>query len=294
MGIVSRIRDALKRAQGDVDALQAKVGYWAQIVEAKRGELAELDASVGKRVADDESGRALEEYGATRYGLDAQIEAARRTVEEFEGRLRTAQTDLKAAQAAETRERAAAVRAEAQKRQARVDELLGQLEEFEGGGWRPWQPSHEEVVQAGAAGIRLTPPKTPPMFAQADELDRQASALEEQVAAERRQAAVIQPNALIHWDGRHYKGAWRVRVQGGVNDGVGTVSFEVTKNGQTVWSRVLPDGSDRDFREYVDGFADDVIEIRADGRVLAVSEVELPPGSFNDGRGRASIAPVYQ
>lgn len=291
MGIVSKIREALKRAQGDVDALQAKVGYWAQIVEAKRAELAELDASVGRQVADDETGKALENYGAARYGLDAQIEAARKTVEEFEGRLRGAQWTLMDAQAQQLREQAQAVRGEAELLQGKVDAAKAALDELAGGDWRPWQPDSQDVIQAGAAGITLSPLKTPPMFAEANRLDAQAQALEERVGAERRQAAVLVPNARLVWPGQHDHGHLvNLAVEAGVNDGLGSVTFEVVKNGLVLESFVLPQGGRRGVRRLVDGFHGDTVEVRAASQVLVSQTLEVPPGEVNDGRGRPLIA----
>lgn len=287
MGIVSKIREALKRAQGDVDALQAKVGYWQNIVDAKRAELAELNAGVGKRVADDDTGTALQEYAGARYGLSAQIEGARGALEEFERRLQTATWALKSAQAAERREQATAVRAEAEKRQAKLDELVAELEGYEGGRWVEWQPSREDMIQAGAAGIRVSPRKTPAMFADAARLEAEATQLEEYVATARRQAAVIVPHARIVWPGQHYKGALvNLAVEADVNDGAGApVRFEVLKNGQVVHTAVLPDGGRRGFRKLVDAFHGDTIEVRADGRVLVSETPKAPDGEVNIHRG---------
>lgn len=291
MGIVSKIKEALKRAQGDVDQVQSKVSYWQGIVDAKRAELAELEASAGQRILDDESDTALRDYGVAKLNLSAAIEGAQEAARVAEGRLQVAQWALASEQATELREKAAALRAEAEQRQSRVEEMVAELVAFEGGVWRPWEPDSQDIAQAGAAGIAWSSPRTPLLFAEANELDRRAATLQERVSAERSQADVIIPHARIVWPGQHDRGHLvNLAAEVDVNDGLGSVTFEVVKNGLIVEAFTLPDGARRGIRKLVDGFHGDTVEVRADGRVLVSETFEVPAGEVNDGRGRPLIA----
>lgn len=282
-GPVGRVLAALRKAQSEVERLELEVARWEADAEAKRAELAALEAGVGDVMLAGEGAPSARELAVTALELRFTIDGAKAAARSTETKLREARWALADAQAAELREKAATVRAEAVKRQARVDELKAALEEFEGGDWRPRQPDAQDVVQAGAAGIMLVPLRTPPLFEQARQLDAQAQAIEDRVAGERRQAAVLVPHAEVHWDGQqHYKGTVSVLVAAGVNDGRDSMEFEVLLDGAVVQRFTLPDERGRrGWREHVDVFAEGTLSVRAAGRVLASRRVELPPGTVN-------------
>lgn len=285
MGVVSKIVAALSRAQSEVERLELEVARWEADAQTKREELAELEASVGDVVLADETGTAARELAMTAMELRFTIDGAKAAARSAERKLRAARWALIDAQAAELREQAATVRAEAEQRQVTVNELKAALEEFEGGDWRPWQP------EPGAFGtFPLSPLRTPPMFAEAERLDSQALQLAERVAQERRQAAVVVPDARIVWAGQHDHGHWtNLAVEAAVNDGAGTVRFEVLLNGRGVESFVLPDGDRRGVRMLIAGFHGDTLEVRADGAVLVSESPSVPDGEIRDGRGRPLI-----
>lgn len=93
--------EALRKVQGKVDQLHAKVVHWQGVVEATRAELADLEGGVGERVSGDESGGALSEYAAARHDLSAAIEGAQAAAQVAVGKLRSAEWALRSAQAAE-------------------------------------------------------------------------------------------------------------------------------------------------------------------------------------------------
>lgn len=288
---MERIVSRLSRAQSEVERLELAVARWQTEAEAKRQELVDLEAGAGEAVLADETGSAARELAVTSMELRFSVDGARAAAQAAQTKLRGARWELELARAAEKREEAAGLRSVAEQRQAKIDELVAAVVEFEGGDWRPWEPTQEQVIQAGAAGVPLSPRRTPPMLARAAELDRQAQTLEERVAAEQRQAAPVEPHARIVWPGKHYKGQLvNLAAEAGVNEGVGSVRFEVLRNGQVVHERTLPDGDRRGFRKSIDGFHGDTIEVLADGKLIASETPKAPDGEVNDGRGHPVVA----
>ncbi|MCU1613012.1 MAG: hypothetical protein JWO98_552 [Frankiales bacterium] len=271
MGVVSKIVAALSRAQSEVERLELEVARWEGDARTKREELAALEASVGDVVMTDETGTAARELAVTAMELRFLIDGAHAAARAAERKLRDARWALMGAQAAELRERSGKVRVEAEGRQAKVDELRAALVEFEGGDWRPWDPP------SGSYGMVVPPPlKTPQMFAEADRLDREASALEEQVAVERQRASVRIPTARIDWRPSHSSGQSSAAFSCSVTEGLGSVVFELTKDGHPIGAVTLPDDrGNLGSRDLVDlgGFGE-LLEVHCAGEVLASLRTE--------------------
>lgn len=268
--VAARSSRAVSKAQAEVDRLEQALTRWQSDAALKRAALDELEAGAGDAVLADETGTVARQLAVDAQELRFGIDGAERAADAAQRQLRPARWTLALAEAAQLREQAATIRGEAEKRQARVDELLAALVDYEGGDWRPWQPSAADVIQAGAAGIPVASRRTPPMFEQARQLDAQAAAIEERVAGDRRQAAVLVPTAQIVWRPSHSNTQCSARVSCSVNDGTGAAAFEVRRNGAAVAAVTLPDDSGRrGWGTAVSGLRGDVVEVRSAGRVLA-------------------------
>lgn len=177
-------KSRLYKARAQAAKWEETGARWAADEAAKRAELESLEQRAGAEVLDGDEGTAARlsaQLAALRAGIDVAARAARTARE----RLDQARRAVLTARAAELRGEARRLRRDADKRQARTNELLAELAEHEGGAqFVPWEPSRAEVMSAGAAGVRYTVPRTQAMRTRAGQLDQQAAGLEAEAAAE--------------------------------------------------------------------------------------------------------------
>lgn len=270
MGLVSRVLRSLKKAESEVARLEQAVIRWQREADTKRGELAELRASVGARVFADETGTVSRSLAQDALDLQFQVEGAEAATRVAEEQLDEARDELTLARAAEKREEVGKLTAVADAHQAKVDELLRQLEELDGPRYVPDRPSHDEVshaIQMGrsmewtASKADLLRDPIAPLLAEAEALE--APVLEKRRAREAALRPLV-PSARIDvpaWDDIDSDSG----VYCSVTEGCGSATFEVgaetvtlpDDQGRRAWGRrlkVQPGGS---------------LEIRCNGEVLA-------------------------
>jgi hypothetical protein len=293
MGVVKTMTAALKArrtAESEVTRLEAAVLRWQREAEQKRAELAELRASVGARVFADETGTVSRELAQNALDLQFQIEGAEAATQVAEQQLHEARQELVMAQAAEKRDQAAKLTREADAHQAKVDELLRQLEELDGPRYVPYVPSVEEQEALRRRGelIEWIIPKADALRGPAEDLLAEVQAMEAPVLEERRAreaaARPLVPSAQINvpaWDDMNSDSQLSCRV----SEGFGSATFEMVTGGQHGGVEVvtLPDAQGRRIwgkrvRIQPGGGG---AEIRCTGEVLAK---ETRPGRLmNDG-----------
>lgn len=252
MGRVSRVLRSLRSAESEVTRLEAAVLRWLREADAKRRELEELRASVGARVFADETGTVSRSLAQDALDLQFQVEGAEAATRVAEEQLAEARDELTLALAAEKRDQAAKLTAEADAHQSKVDALLRQLEELDGPRYVPYAPSIDEQKQLMAMQGRVewTVSKADllrdpigPLLAEAEALE--APVLEKRRAREAASRPLV-PSAGIDvpaWDDIHGDS----RVYCSVDEGGGTATFEVHVSGQQggTWTVTLPDEQGR-------------------------------------------------
>lgn len=278
MGWVSRVMRALTKAESEVTRLEAAVLRWQREAEQKRAELGELKASVGARVFADETGTVSRELAQNALDLEFQIAGAEAATQVAEQQLHEARQELDMARAAEKRDQAAKLTAAADAHQAKVDELLRQLEELDGPRYVPYVPSIDDQkhLLAMQGRVEWTASKADLLRDPIGPLLAEAEALEAPVLAERRAreaaARPLVPSAQIDvpaWDDMNSDSVLTCRV----SEGFGSATFEVITGGQHGGVQVvtLPDEQGRRIwgkrvRITPGGGG---AEIRCDGEVLA-------------------------
>jgi hypothetical protein len=135
MGLVKSVTAALKArrsAESEVTRLERSVASWEDEAERTAAELVDLEASAGAVMDSDDPRAAAREMAGKAMELRFLIDGARAAAEKSRLQLRDAREELALAQAAEKRQEAAKLTAEADAHQAKVDDLLRQLEELDG------------------------------------------------------------------------------------------------------------------------------------------------------------------
>jgi hypothetical protein len=167
-------KSQLGKAAGQVTKCGQAVARWEADAAAKRAELADLEARMGDEVLDDET--AAERLAEQAARLRAAIDVADRTAAAAGRNLIEARRAVLKARAAELRAEAARIREEATQRQAKTDQLLAELSEWEGGcRYVPWEPPPGQGI---AEPMSYKIPKTRAMLSRADVLDQRAADLE--------------------------------------------------------------------------------------------------------------------
>jgi hypothetical protein len=278
VGVVSRVMRARRSAESEVTRLEQAVTRWQGEAEAKRAELVELRTSMGERVYADETGTASREISSAAMDLQFQVDGAEAAAAVADRQLRDARSELALAQAAEKRQEAAKLTAVADAHQAKVDELLAQLEALDGPRYVPFQPSAEDRQYAlqtnqslswiGSKADLLRDPIAP-LLAEAD-------ALEAPVLAERRAREVatrpLVPSAQIDvpaWDDIDSDTTISCRV----SEGAGSAHFEIGRDESFRHLVTLPDEQGRrSFAQRLRLQPGGKQEIRCNGEVLAKAE----------------------
>lgn len=174
---------AAERAEAALVAAEELHTRWCAELDARRAELDGLRARAGELLLDDPdaAGRLAEQE--TR--LAVAVRQAEQAVDAAAGRVPPLRRQVVAARAGLVAARAAALAAAAERRQARTDELLAALAEWEGGArYVPWEPStvdvqHGRDVLPGLAGsgVRYKIPLTEVVRRQAAKLKAEAARL---------------------------------------------------------------------------------------------------------------------
>jgi hypothetical protein len=293
MGLVrtmAAVLRSLRAAESEVGRLEGVVARWQREAEAKQAALAELKASVGRRVLAGEGSR---ELAVEAMDLEFAIEGAAAAARVAEEQLAEARDELALAQAAERRQKAEKLTGQADAHQAKVDELLRQLEELDGPRYVLYQPSAEEQKYAAEMNRRLewTIPKGEVIRGQVAQLLAEAEALEAPVLEKRRaREAASRPlvaSAEIRvpaWDDVDSDS----HVSCSVSEGAGSATFEVLSVNLPGAREVvtLPDALGRRSwgRKLRIPAGGGTAEVRCSGQVLAK---ETRPGRLmNDGLAR--------
>jgi len=172
MGIISR-STPVERTLRELDKARDVVGRWESEHAAKFAELADLESRIGEEVLADET--AVARLSAEAQRLRAEVDVAARTVSAATPKVTDAGRAVLKAHSAALKANADHLRAEVEQRQAKTDKLLAELSAWEGGAeYRPFEPHHDDVVAAGAAGIRYTIPRTEALRRQVARLEAQA------------------------------------------------------------------------------------------------------------------------
>jgi hypothetical protein len=170
----------LAHALADVPRGEDLLGQWEAELAAKSAELDDLERRAGAEALADEgaAARLTSELAGLRAGRD--IAAA--AVTEARGRLVESRRNVLRVRAAELRDEAQELRAEAERHQARTDDLLAELQEWEGGAtyvpYEQWMLDHRTLP----AGREFRIPKTRRLMNQAEQVDRQAEMYDERAA----------------------------------------------------------------------------------------------------------------
>lgn len=180
---VQVLKSKLERAKDDVARAEADHKAWAGRLAQARTNVAEVEAGLGDSVL--ESGD-VGTYGRQLAELRAKVEACEAAVASSAARVDDKRRSALLAEADELRAEAARIKREADARQRRTDDLLGQLREFEGVDYIvPTLPPLAKGEQTGswAEGggpvVRVKPtPKTEIMRAKASQLEKKAADLE--------------------------------------------------------------------------------------------------------------------
>jgi chemotaxis protein histidine kinase CheA len=298
VGLVSRVMRALTKAQSEVTRLEALIERCRNDAETHREELARLQASAGDAVLaamdDPQAARAAaRERAVASQELQFLVTGHLAAAEAAELQLRDAREELALAQAAEKRQQAAKLTAEADAHQGKVDALLDQLEELDGPRYVPERPSpddHAYALQMGRS-VSWILSKTDllrepigPLLAEAEALE--APVLEARRAREAASRPLV-PSASIMvpaWDDIDSDSQLVCQV----SEGAGSATFEVRAGGQQggTWTVTLPDETGRRSwgRRVKLQAGGGGAEIRCNGEVLAK---ETRPGRLmNDGFAR--------
>lgn len=290
MGLVKSMAAALrslKAAESEVSRLEGVVARWQREATAKQEALAELKASVGVRVLAGEGSR---ELAVEAMDLEFAIEGAAAAALVAEEQLAEARDDLALAQAAEIRQKAEKLTREADAHQAKVDELLRQLEELDGPRYVPYQPTADErnyalqmnhPLEWTLSKADLLRDPIAPLLAEAEALE--APVLEKRRARDAAARPLV-PSARIDlpaWDDVDARSS----VSCSVSEGAGSATFEILCGSLDAGREVvtLPDDQgrrawSRNLRIQAGG---GTAEIRCNGQVLAK---ETRPGRLkNDG-----------
>jgi hypothetical protein len=281
MGLVKSVTAALKArrsAESEVTRLERSVASWEDEAERTAAELAELEASASSIMDADDPRAAARERAGKAMELRFLIDGARAAAEKSRLQLRDAREELSLAQAAEKRQEAAKLTAEADAHQAKVDALLDQLEALDAARYVPYFPSPEEqqAIMARDGRFEWTHPTGEAIRYPVAQLLVDAETLEAPVIEARRaREAAARPlvaSAEIQvpdWDDLDSDSGVTCRV----SEGFGTATFEVLTGGQHGGVQVvtLPDEQGRRVwgkrvRIQPGGGG---AEIRSDGEVLA-------------------------
>lgn len=122
---MNSLQRRVKAEQQEVTRLEGVVAQWEAEGAAKRAELADLESRIGDEVLADESAADSLTEAATR--LRSRIELAARTAAAASRKLQAAHDGLARAQAAEKRDRAAKLRAQAVAHESKVDQAAEAL-----------------------------------------------------------------------------------------------------------------------------------------------------------------------
>lgn len=296
MGLVKTVTAALKArrsAESEVTRLERALASWEDEADRTAAELAELESSASSIMDAEDPRAAAREMSGRAMELRFLIDGARAAAEKSRLQLRDAREELALAQAAEKRQQAAKLTAEADAHQAKVDALLDQLEALDGARYVPYFPTPEEqqAIMARDGRFEWTHPtgeamRYPVAQLLADAETLEAPALEARRAREAA-AGPLFASARIDvpaWDDLDSDSG----VQCSVSEGHGSATFEVITGGQHGGVQVvtLPDEQGRRawgkrVRIQAGGGG---AEIRCNGAVLAK---ETRPGRLmNDGFAR--------
>lgn len=294
MGLVKTMTAAIrsrKSAESEVTRLERAVASWEDEAVRTATELADLESSAGALMDAEDPRAAAREMAGKAMELRFLIDGARAAAETSRRQLRDAREELALARAAEKRQQAAKLTAEADAHQAKVDELLHQLEELDGVPYVPHALTHEEhqrLMQAHGR-VEVTIPKSEylrdpiaPLLSEADELERQVVAARAERAE--RESPVV-PSASIsvpRWD--DIDGTSQVSCS--VSDGTGSATFEVHTSSDGDEIVTLPDEQGRRswgkrVKLQAGGGS---ASVRCNGKVLA--EERRPGRLLNDGMAR--------
>jgi hypothetical protein len=122
---MNSLQKRVQTEEREVARLEGVVGQWEAESATKRAELADLESRIGDEVLADES--AADGLTDTAARLRSRIELANRTAEAAGRKLQAARGGLALAQAAEKRDRAGKLRAQAVAHEAKVDAVAEQL-----------------------------------------------------------------------------------------------------------------------------------------------------------------------
>jgi len=296
MGLVKTVTAAIrsrKSAESEVARLERAVATWEDDAQRTTAELQELEASAASLVDADDPRAAAREMAGKAMELRFLIDGARAAAEKSRLQLRDAREELALAQAAEKRQQAAKLTAEADAHQAKVDELLRQIEVLDEVRYVPYamSPEEQQRIMQRDGRVETFRPKTDylrdpigPLLADAAELERTVNEARLD-RAERESPLIPRADILVPaWDDINGMSS----VGCSVNNGTGSVTFEVSADGQQGgdWTVTLPDEQGRRSwgkRVKLQAGGGSAV-IRCDGQVLAR---ETRPGQLlNDGMAR--------
>lgn len=163
----------LNRARKALDAARQTASQWHATAATREAEASDLERRIGTDVLEaGEDAERLEGELATKLAeLKAKAATARQTAEAADHKIPEARGALLRAAAEVMTERAKEARREHKEHKAKVDGLLGQLSDLEGGAtYVPWEPPRPEL--GATATYTVTHPRS-------QVLDRQAAKLEE-------------------------------------------------------------------------------------------------------------------
>jgi hypothetical protein len=292
VGVVSRVLRSRTKAESEVARAEQAVARWQGEAESKRAELAELRASAGATVFADDTGTASRTLAYSALDLQFQIDGAEAATVVAEQQLHEARQELVMAQAAEKRDQAARLSAEAEVLQGKVDDLLRQLTALDGATYVP-EPElglaeREAVMIQHGRYVLPVVPRADVLREEAGALLAEVAAMERPVLEERRtrEAALrsLVPSAQIDvpaWDDIDSDTIISCRV----SEGTGSARFEIGRDESFRHLVTLPDEQGRrSFGQRVRLQPGGKQEIRCNGEVLA--KAERPGRLKNDGLAR--------
>ncbi|TFV49538.1 hypothetical protein [Blastococcus sp. TF02A-35] len=294
MGLVKTVTAAIrsrKSAESEVARLERAVATWEDDAQRTATELEELEASTASLVDSDDPRAAAREMAGKAMELRFLVDGARAAAEKSRLQLRDAREELALAQAAEKRQQAAKLTAEADAHQVKVDELLRQLEELDGPRYVPDWPTPEEHqrllntygrVERTLSKSEVLRKPIGPLLAEAEQLERQVR--EARADRAERESPVVPSASVIvpRWD--DIDGTSQVSCS--VNRGTGSVTFEVSTSADGIDFVTLPDEQGRrSWGKRVKLQAGGGrATVRCNGQVLA--EEHRPGRLLNDGVAR--------
>jgi len=297
------LRSATDKADAELAQVRASVAHWEAEADARRGQLSVLERSVGEQVlADVAAGGRLAEDMAR---LRAAVDIADRAAAAARSKVASAERAVLLARAGTLRTRVTKMRQDAARHWQRTDELLGQLLEHEGAEFVPATLHPDDVSARVRQGEVVVHPPVPRGFLlaeQADELERQAAALEAE--AEAHVPVVAAPRAQLYTRAvpdavgvlfyRPKPDMLEVFANMHVTDGQGgPFTFELVVDGRVVESVLLAANQGRTVSEPLGSVAAPVVSevaVRVDGRVIERLHVDAGPGAGQSAAIKAARA----